>query len=136
MDTLQAAVVLGKLEHFDDEVAARARIGARYTAALSDLVTTPAVAEGNTHVYAQYSIQVDDRAAFVEALKAQGIPTAVHYPVPLHRQKAFAPLGYSVGDFPISEAVAERIVSLPMGPFLSDDDQNRVIAAVRRAVVG
>jgi UDP-2-acetamido-2-deoxy-ribo-hexuluronate aminotransferase len=133
MDTIQAAVILGKLPHFDTEVSARQRLGKRYSEALADLVVTPVVASGNTHVYGQYSIQVEDRDAFQAALKDQNIPTAVHYPRPLHLQRAFADLRQGAGSFPVSEAISQRIVSLPMSPFLSDADQDLVIAAVRRA---
>jgi UDP-2-acetamido-2-deoxy-ribo-hexuluronate aminotransferase len=134
MDTLQAAVILGKLEHFDDEVAARRRLGARYSESLGDCVTVPKISPGNTHIYAQYSIQVDDREALREALQAEGVPTAVHYPRPLHLQEAFADLGGKMGDFPVSEKTSQHIVSLPMSPFLTQTDQDQVIAAVRRAL--
>jgi UDP-2-acetamido-2-deoxy-ribo-hexuluronate aminotransferase len=134
MDTLQAAVILGKLPHFDDEIEARQRLGARYSEALGDLATTPVTAEGNTHVYGQYTLKVDDRDGLRAALAEVGIPTAVHYPRPLHLQEAFQDLGGTCGDFPVSEFVSEHVVSLPMSPFLTDADQDRVIEAVRNAL--
>jgi UDP-2-acetamido-2-deoxy-ribo-hexuluronate aminotransferase len=134
MDTLQAAVVLGKLDHFDDEIAARQRLGARYNEALSDVVTTPTTAAGNTHVYGQYSVLAEDRDQLRAQLLEAGVPTAVHYPRPLHLQEAFADLGQGPGSFPVSERVSQHVVSLPMSPFLTTEDQDRVIAAVRTAM--
>jgi UDP-2-acetamido-2-deoxy-ribo-hexuluronate aminotransferase len=143
LDTLQAAVLLAKLEVFDEEVAARARIGARYGelireafAGHDDRVVTPWLAPGNTSVYAQYTIEVDDRAGVEARMKARGVPTAVHYPVPLHLQPVFAPLGYRAGAFPASERAAGRVISLPMHPYLDDDQQRRIVAALRDAVLG
>jgi UDP-2-acetamido-2-deoxy-ribo-hexuluronate aminotransferase len=130
LDTLQAAVLLSKFEIFDEEVAARERIGDHYTEMLKDHVTTPVKSADSSHVYAQYTIQVDHRDAFQEALKAQGIPTTIHYPVPLHFQPAMSQYGYKAGDFPLAEAASERVVSLPMHPYLSQDDQQRVVDAV------
>jgi UDP-2-acetamido-2-deoxy-ribo-hexuluronate aminotransferase len=136
LDTLQAAVLLAKLETFDVEIADRIRIGAVYSELLRDVVTTPFVESYNTCVYAQYAIQVEHREAFRGQLKAEGIPTAVHYPVPLHLQPPFASPGVGRGSFPHAEAVAERVVSLPMHPYLSADDQMKIAQAVRQAVAG
>lgn len=134
MDTLQAAVILGKLPHFDAEIAARQRLGARYSEALGDLAKVPTIASGNTHVYGQYTLQVQDREKLRRALAEEDIPTAVHYPRPLHLQQAFEDLGGQVGDYPVSERASAQVVSLPMSPFLSEPDQDRVIAAVRKAL--
>lgn len=134
LDTMQAAILLAKLESFDAEIAARARIGAAYTKLLQDTVVTPFVEPHNTCVYAQYTIQVEDRGAFQEQLKAEGIPTAVHYPVPLHLQPAFAAPGVERGSFHRAEAAAEHVVSLPMHPYLREDDQLRIVGAVRGAI--
>jgi len=134
LDTLQAAVLLAKLETFDDELAQRERIGKRYSERLAGAVRTPQVEPHNRCVYAQYTIEVDDRAAVQEQLKAQGIPTAVHYPVPLNLQPAFAGLGLGEGSFPKAEAAARRVMSLPMHPFLDEATQDRIVAAVRAAV--
>ncbi|MGE0487278.1 MAG: DegT/DnrJ/EryC1/StrS family aminotransferase [Gammaproteobacteria bacterium] len=139
LDTLQAAVLLAKFDTFAEEVAARGRLGARYTALLATHcpgVRTPHVEDWNTSVYAQYTIQVDDRDAVVAALAAGDIPTAVHYPVPLHLQPAFAALGHGPGSFAVAEAAAARVLSLPMHPFLSAQDQDRVVAALARACGG
>ena len=136
LDTLQASVLLAKLEIFDSEIVNRLRIGAIYNDLLRDVVTTPYVEAYNTCVYAQYTIQVEDRTRFQEMLKAEGIPTAVHYPVPLHLQPAFATPGVERGSFPHAEAAAERVVSLPMHPYLSVDDQRRIAQAVCEAAAG
>ncbi len=136
LDTLQAAVILAKLDSFPDEVAARGRIGARYSerlAAACPGLRTPRLAADCTSVYAQYTIEVAGRERFIAALKDAGVPTAVHYPVPLHRQPAFAALGLGEGAFPVSEAAAARVVSLPMHPFLDEATQDRVVAAVAKA---
>ena len=111
-------------------MAARGRIGARYSELLREHVTTPYLAPQCTSVYAQYTVQVDDRPAFEASLNAAGIPTAVHYPTPLHLQPAFAHLGLSLGSFPASEAAAQRVVSLPMYPYLSEATQDRIVAEV------
>jgi UDP-2-acetamido-2-deoxy-ribo-hexuluronate aminotransferase len=130
-DTIQAAVLLAKLPHFPWEVQERGRIGARYSAALQDFCTVPAVAPGNTHVYAQYTIRLPERDQVAERLKALGIPTAVHYPKCLHEQPVFSKLGYNWGDFPESEKASRQVLSLPMHPFLAPDQQDRIIHAVR-----
>jgi len=97
-------------------------------------ISPPPLAPGNTHVYAQYTIRVPDRDALGAALKAQGIPTAVYYPKCLHEQPVFADCGYRLGDFPVSEKASREVISLPMHPFLSEPDQDRIVAAVREAV--
>jgi UDP-2-acetamido-2-deoxy-ribo-hexuluronate aminotransferase len=88
------------------------------------------VLAGNTHVYAQYTIRLQNRDKAGELLKAQGIPTAVYYPKCLHEQPVFASLGYKWGDFPESEKASREVISLPMHPFLSAGDQDKIISAV------
>ncbi|MFA6196502.1 MAG: DegT/DnrJ/EryC1/StrS family aminotransferase [Sulfurimonas sp.] len=132
LDAVQAAILNVKLKHFDGEVQAREEIGARYSEILKDAdVITPKIKESNTSVYAQYSIRVKNREAMVAKLTAKEIPTAVHYPVPLHLQEAFAPLGYKIGDFPISELVATEIMSLPMSPYLTQEQQDFIADAIK-----
>ena len=133
-DTLQAAVLLAKLPHFEAEVKERARIGARYSAALADYCVVPTVARRNTHVYAQYTIRVPDRERVAEKLKAAGVPTAVYYPKCLHEQPVFVGLGYHEGSFPESEKASREVLSLPMHPFLSQADQDRIIGLVIEAL--
>jgi UDP-2-acetamido-2-deoxy-ribo-hexuluronate aminotransferase len=134
-DTLQAAVLLAKLPHFPWEVEERARLGARYSAALDESCVTPAVAPGNTHVYAQYTIRVPDRDKVAQKLSAQGIPSAVYYPKCLHEQPVFAGLGYKWGDFPESEKASRQVLSLPMHPFLAAEQQDQIVNALR-AILG
>lgn len=132
LDSLQAAVLLAKLPIFADEVERRARIGARYSELLQDVAVTPFVEEHNLSVYAQYTIQVADRDAVQKALGDADIPTAVHYPVPLNQQPAILDEDAVV---PVSDATAKRVMSLPMHPYLTEADQDTVIAAVK-AVLG
>lgn len=133
-DTLQAAALLAKLPHFKDEVEARGRIGARYTDLLRDVCRVPEVVEGNTHVYAQYTIRVPDRDNVAAELKEAGLPTAVYYPKCLHKQPVFSSLGHKWGDFPVSEQASREVLSLPMHPFLSEGDQDRVVSALREVL--
>jgi UDP-2-acetamido-2-deoxy-ribo-hexuluronate aminotransferase len=143
IDTLQAAILLAKLPLFANEIDARIRIGARYSdlflsrgATSSEVadgaVLTPFIAPGNESVFAQYTIQVDQRDRVAETLAAEGIPTAVHYPVPLNEQPVFQPSLERFGT-PISARVAQRVISLPMHPYLSDDEQVRIVDAVTKA---
>jgi len=133
-DTLQAAILIPKLEHFPWEVEARGRIGARYSELLKDVCPTPRIRAGNTHVYAQYTIRVSGREKVMERLKAKGIPTAVYYPKCLHEQPVFAGLGYRWGDFPESEKASREVLSLPMHPFLTEKEQDQIVEAVKDAL--
>jgi UDP-2-acetamido-2-deoxy-ribo-hexuluronate aminotransferase len=135
-DTIQAAIILGKWPGFAAEVEARNRIGARYSELLADVCQTPKIREGNTHVYAQYTLRVADRDALGAKLKTLGIPTAVYYPKCLHEQPVFAHLGYKYGSLPESESASREVISLPLNPFLSESDQDKVVQAVREAVRG
>ncbi len=126
LDTLQAAILLAKLEVFDREVAARQEVARRYREALKEVVGVPVVAPERTSVWAQYSVLSDQRDQLQKKLKDAAIPTAVYYPFPLHLQGAFAHLGHQKGDFPVSERAAQRIFSLPMHPYLKAEDQERI----------
>lgn len=133
-DTLQAAVLLAKLPHFEWEVKQRSRIGNRYNELLADGCVVPETQVGNTHVFAQYTIRVPNRDALGEKLKVQGVPTAVYYPKCLHEQPVFASLGYQMGAFPESERASREVISLPMHPFLSEADQDGIVATVRSSL--
>lgn len=135
LDTLQAAILLAKLPRFDEEIAARQRIGARYTELLKDACVAPYVASGNTHVYHQYTVRVPDRDRVGAQLKAIGIPTAVYYPTCVHLQPVFAGLGYSYGSFPASEAAAREVLSLPMHPWLAEEDQDLVVNSIKEVLI-
>jgi UDP-2-acetamido-2-deoxy-ribo-hexuluronate aminotransferase len=136
LDTLQAAILLAKLERFDWEVAQRQRVGAGYTAQITEhcpSITTPHIEAHNTSVFAQYSILVENRDQVANQLNEQGIPTAVHYPVPLNQQPAYQELSDG-GPTPTSGNIACRVMSLPMGPDLSEPEQSRIISALALAV--
>jgi len=134
LDAIQAAVLLVKLKYFPYEIERRIELGQRYTKFLSDFVITPFVKDDRTTVYAQYSIRVDRRKEIVNKLKTAGIPTAIHYPKPLHLQKAFEYLGYKNGDFPVAEKVSNEILSLPMSPFLTTRNQDYIINTLIKAL--
>jgi dTDP-4-amino-4,6-dideoxygalactose transaminase len=136
MDTLQAAVLLQKLTIFEDEIAARNRVADRYAAGLGDVVRVPAVAAGGVSVWAQYTIETEDRDALAAALREQGVPTAVYYPIPIHKQGVYSGYPTAPGGLPVTEAKAGLVISLPMHPYLTDADQDLVIAAIRGAVKG
>jgi UDP-2-acetamido-2-deoxy-ribo-hexuluronate aminotransferase len=130
-DTLQAAIILAKMPHFEWEVKERARLGARYSELLHSACVIPEVMPGNTHVYAQYTLRLPQRDLVAAKLKEQGIPSAVYYPKCLHEQPVFAACGNKWGDFPESEKASREVLSLPMHPFLSEADQDRVVAVVK-----
>jgi len=138
LDTIQAAILIEKLKIFPDEIAARARVAERYSAGLADVAIVPAVAPGATSVWAQYTIRLAPgrRDGFALALKAQGIPTAIYYPIPLHRQLPYRGFPVTDGGAPVSERLAEEVISLPMHAYLDEPTQDRVIAAVRGALRG
>ena len=130
LDTLQAAILLAKLAVFDGEVVARQEVAGRYRAGLQQVVQVPFVAPECTSVWAQYSVLSGQRETLQQKLAEHGIPTAVYYPLPLHLQGAFAHLGYHPGDFPISERTAQQVFSLPMHPYLSETDQERIVSTL------
>jgi UDP-2-acetamido-2-deoxy-ribo-hexuluronate aminotransferase len=130
LDTLQAAVLLAKLDIFDREVAARQEVAQRYSEALKDAVRVPYVAPDRTSVWAQYSVLSEHRGKLMQKLNDAGIPTAIYYPLPLHLQGAFAHWGGQQGEFPVSEGAADKIFSLPMHPYLKGPDQERIISVL------
>jgi len=131
LDTLQAAVLLPKLSIFEEELALRQQVAGRYAAWLASCpVTLPVVAPHNTSAWAQYTLQVSDRRKVCNYLKEKGIPTAVHYPMPLNQQPAVADAKVSL---PVGDALAQRVLSLPMHPYLGEDEQQRVARAVMEA---
>ncbi len=130
LDTIQAAVLIEKLKIFPDEIDARNRVAKRYNDAFtaSSRIVTPHVIAGATSTWAQYTLQVEDRAKFQADLKQAGVPTAVYYPIPLSRQKAYG--HFPSAPTPVSEALSHKVVSLPMHPYLEPSVQDRIIAAV------
>jgi UDP-2-acetamido-2-deoxy-ribo-hexuluronate aminotransferase len=134
MDTLQCAVVLAKLTRFEWELARRHALGARYQQALQGApLQSPVVRTDRDSVWGQFTVRVAERERVQAALKAAGVPTAVHYPRPLHQQAAYAAFA-PAGGCPESERAAEQVLSLPMGADLSEADQDRVVAALLAAV--
>lgn len=131
LDTMQAAVLLAKLDIFDEEVALRQQVAKRYAELLGgiDGLTLPTVPAGRVSVFAQYSIQASSaahRSDLMDHLGREGVPTSIYYPVPLHLQPAYANLGYAPGAMPVSEAVAARIFSIPMHPYLTAEAQEHI----------
>jgi UDP-2-acetamido-2-deoxy-ribo-hexuluronate aminotransferase len=130
LDTIQAAILLAKLERFEWEVEQRQKVGTSYTAQINKYcpgITTPHIEAFNTSVFAQYSILVKNRDQVGGQLNKQGIPTTVHYPVPLHLQPVFAQLKQKEGSFPISEGIAKTVISLPMSPDLGVEQQYQIV---------
>jgi dTDP-4-amino-4,6-dideoxygalactose transaminase len=136
LDTIQAAILIEKLKIFPDEIDARNRVALRYNEGLSDVVGVPRVPAGYTSVWAQYTIRVaasrrDDLAV---ALKSEGIPTAIYYPIPLHRQQAYRHYPAGKGGVAVSDSLATEVISLPMHAYLEAPTQDRIIDATRRAL--
>lgn len=124
LDTLQAAILLPKLHEFDNENAHRIRAAARYAEQLKDKFAVPKVREGFTSSFGYYTLKAksaEERTKVMEALKAEGIPTMIYYPKPLHLQKVYESLGYHKGDLPVAEKLSETVFSLPMHGYITDD---------------
>ncbi len=138
LDTIQAAVLLEKLKIFPDEIVARNAAAQRYASGLAGIAILPRVGNESTSVWAQYTIRLAPgrRDAFAAALKEKGIPTAIYYAKPLHRQAAYGRFPVVDGGLPVSERLAEEVISLPMHAYLEEPVQDRIVAAVRQALAG
>jgi dTDP-4-amino-4,6-dideoxygalactose transaminase len=138
LDTIQAAILLEKLKVFREEIAARNAVAGRYAAGLAGCATLPRHGNESTSVWAQYTIRLPAgrRQPLAVALKVQGIPTAVYYSKPLHRQNAYRTFPLADGGVPVSERLCEEVISLPMHAYLEESVQDRIISAVRRALAG
>jgi UDP-2-acetamido-2-deoxy-ribo-hexuluronate aminotransferase len=142
MDTLQCAIVLAKLERFGWELEQRILIGARYTKLIrnsldkqnKNTVITPQISPGTSSVFGQYTIQVEKREVLLQKMVDSGVPTAIHYPKPLHLQPAFASDNAPKGKFPVAEHMASRVLSLPFCAYISPINQNRVVEALHSAI--
>ncbi len=135
LDTIQAGILLAKFNIFPEEIKLRQQVAQRYTAMLKPIpnIQIPAIPAGYRSAWAQYSILAADenqRTELQNQLKEAEIPTAIYYPKPLHLQSAFADLSYRKGDFPISEEISDRIFSLPMHPYLAEEDQQKIAAVI------
>ncbi len=133
MDTIQCAIVLAKLDRFEQEITSRLELGARYNELLSGVVKTVAQRADRTSMYAQYTVLVHDRDAVQVKLKEAGIPTAVHYPIPLHQQPAYVGYCRVEGDLSVSEAIATQVMSLPISPDLDSATQQMIVDALVEA---
>jgi dTDP-4-amino-4,6-dideoxygalactose transaminase len=133
LDTLQAAILIEKLAIFPEEIAARQRVADRYEAGLRDLVEVPRLAPGARSVWAQYTIRLSERERVAARLAEVGIPTAVYYARPLHRQAAYRSYPVAPGGATVAEQLSDSVLSLPMHAYLDEDDQDRIIAALRAA---
>ena len=129
MDTIQCAIVDVKLKYYAKDLKLRQEVASKYTNALKNKlnIVLPYVNPNTTSAFAQYSVRVKNRDEIQAKLKEHGIPTAVHYPMPLHLQECFEYLGYKKGDFPISEAVSDEIMSLPMNPYIKDEEIKYIV---------
>jgi UDP-2-acetamido-2-deoxy-ribo-hexuluronate aminotransferase len=134
LDTLQAAILLPKLDILDDEIATRRQVAERYSAAFTaNRIVPPVIAPHNISAWAQYTVRVSDRTEVQALLKESGVPTAVHYPLPLNRQPAFAET-CCPDCTPLSDAASAEVMSLPMHPYLDISAQDKVVAALYEAV--
>lgn len=129
LDTLQAAILLEKLSIFAEEIELRQTVAQRYAEGLAGVVKVPIVIEGGVSVWAQYTVQHDDRDGLMAHLKTQGVPTAAYYPAPMHVQAPYAHYP-APGGLPASEAAAAKVLSLPMHPYLTPDVQDRIMASI------
>ena len=134
MDTLQAAILLEKLAVFPEEIEARQRIARRYNTLLSDRVETPELIDGATSVWAQYTVKVDGRDDVQSICKSADVPTAVYYPIPLSAQTGYRDFPRASSGTPVSQALSQRVLSLPMHPYLDEESQDRVVAALLAGV--
>jgi dTDP-4-amino-4,6-dideoxygalactose transaminase len=136
LDTIQAAVLIEKLKIFPDEIAARTRIARRYNERLDDVAVVPQVPNHSSSVWAQYTIRLAPgrRDGLAAALKVEGIPTAIYYPKPLHRQGAYADFPIADGGLAVSDRLADEVISLPIHAYLDEPVQDRIVEAVRRAL--
>jgi UDP-2-acetamido-2-deoxy-ribo-hexuluronate aminotransferase len=137
MDTLQCAIVLAKLERFDAEINARIEAGERYRKLLEGvpLISQLRVKSDRTCVWGQFTVQVENREIVQERLKQKGIPIAIHYPIPLHQQPAYAAIYRAAGSLEKTESVSLKVLSLPMHPYITEDIQRQIVGAVVEAVL-
>jgi dTDP-4-amino-4,6-dideoxygalactose transaminase len=134
LDTIQAAILLEKLSILEEEMEMRQVVARRYGDGLGNLVKVPVIPEGNRSAWAQYAIETPHRDAVRQALKENGIPTMVYYEKPLHQQKAYSRYKCASGGLPVSETLPDRILCLPIHPYLKRDDQERIVDVIRGAV--
>jgi len=135
LDSIQAAVLLEKIEIFNNELSRREKVAEYYTHNIHKMFTTPLIPSKYVSSWAQYSILIPnelDRDKVIEDLNKKGIPSMVYYKIPVHLQKGYEKYGYSKGDLQITEDISSRILSIPMHPYLQKEDQNHIISALNR----
>ena len=135
LDTIQAAVLLEKLEIFDDEVISRNKVAKRYSSNINESIKSPHIPDGYLSSWAQYSVILPEdleRQSVMNQLKSKDIPSMVYYQTPLHLQSVFNKLGYKIGHFPVSEDISNTILSLPMHPYLGSEQQNNVLDVIEK----
>lgn len=135
LDTLQAAILLAKMEVFEEEIRLRSEVAARYDLLLKGIAKTPKISSDRTSVYAQYTIEIDHREAVMKRLEEKGVPTTVHYPMPMHAQPAMQVYATPGETFPVSEKASKRVVSIPMHPYLDEKTQIRIVDAIKECLV-
>ena len=134
LDTLQAAILLAKLPHLDDEIRRRREVAHQYTAILESYVLTPIESAGATHVFGQYTVRVPDRDSVQRALTEAGVPSAVYYPRGIHEQPVFIGLGYREIDLPEVHRATREVLGLPIHPFMGDDEADFVASVILGAL--
>jgi len=136
LDTVQAAILLAKLDVFEDELQRRDAVAARYSAALADVATVPFVGEGILSAWAQYTLTLGpgQRDAVAATLREAGVPTAIYYPLPVHRQTAYNAYPVAGGELTVSQDLSGRVLSLSMHPYLDEEIQNRIVVEVLGAL--
>ena len=132
LDTIQAAILLAKLPHFKKELKDRQKVADHYTSGLSQILQTPVILPNRSSAWAQYTLRIQNRDTLQLKLKESGIPTSVFYPIPLHLQECFQYLKYKKNDFPISEKASKEVVSIPMNPFLTNEQINYIISHIKK----
>jgi len=134
LDTLQAAILLAKLDTFENEIEKRIEVAKVYNQELNNYCITPITLDDNKHIFSQYTIRVNDRDLLQKNLIKMGVPTAIYYPKCIHLQPAFAYLGYKLSAFPNSEQASNEVLSLPIHPYLTEGEVNRVVVSVKEVL--
>ena len=134
LDAIQAAILRVKLKHFNEELEKRQQVAGWYTEALAGLVVTPEIKDGNTCSWAQYTVRSEKREQIIDQLKKKGIPVAIHYPLPVHKQEAYSNQQLADKDFPVAVRMSREVFSLPMHPFLTREESLAVASAIREAL--
>ena len=134
LDTIQAAILLAKLPYFKRELTDRQKVADHYTSGLSQILQTPVIKPNRSSAWAQYTLRVKNRDILQQKLKENGIPTSVFYPIPLHLQECFRYLNYKQNDFPISEKASKEVISIPMNPFLTNEQLDFIIFNIKKNI--